>query len=226
MNQQPVSLRDVIARLQLATERANTPDRDAVRVELEKEQARTDRRDRLARESISLTTELHRAIVNGDELPVQTTAIRATRKWMGLSDIKPVLVLSGGTGCGKSTAAAWAVANSHHGGHWRSAADVCRAFMGNFGEALNEQKLVKDCYFLVVDDLGAETDVDRMQGYLIEVLDQRKRAPSRTRTIITTNLDEHSFRLRYPDGRLESRLKECAHWVHDKGDDMRMGRGT
>jgi hypothetical protein len=149
-----------------------------------------------------------------------TPALTAVHDWATDQDSPPWLVISGTVGRGKTLACVAAVAVL--GGVFVRARELSRAFSAKFGD---DHELQLRCFssgFLVIDDLGRETDHVAMQGYLEDLLDERPNR--RHRTVITTNLDAKQFAATYPDERLRSRLFQLARFVSDSGPDLRRGR--
>jgi hypothetical protein len=138
------------------------------------------------------------------------------RGWRAARISVPWLALSGGTGCGKSVAAAWMVADC--GGMWVRAERLVRVFAASFGDQFEEQEQIRDCAFLVLDDIGSELDAARMTSVLIELLDSRK--SRRQATLLTTNLGRPQFKDRYGNERLLSRLHESVQWEPISGTDF------
>jgi hypothetical protein len=89
------------------------------------------------------------------------------------------LVLTGLPGLGKSTAAAWVLAEAQHGA-WLCAGDV-----RNDPEWHQRRKAMHDGYLVIVDDLGCET-TPFATGELATLLERRHDAGKRT--VVTTNL--------------------------------------
>lgn len=122
-----------------------------------------------------------------------------------------LVVLWGGTGTGKSCAAAAVLlepcAVGPDGGHvfvglWISAADYCDLYPRR-----EETDLIRDAQaasYLVIDDLGEEAERD---SHLIERLITARYDSAHMRTICTTNLDGRGVLSRY-GRRVSSRLKE------------------
>jgi DNA replication protein DnaC len=148
----------------------------------------------------------------------ETPALRAVREWLASS--APVLVLSGGTGTGKTVAAAWAL------GSRVGAFQVLRAT--RLGAAFerwqtdredNVEPLRLSVPTLLVDDLGTEPIEDRRTVSAIdEVFDARQ---SHVRTVVTTNLTREQIRARYSD-RVLSRLAQNARVIDlDQKNDLR-----
>ena len=195
------------------------PERMAENERLAKEhqesEARSRRRQRLEAVGIELERNLHRQVVYDRDLK-PTRSLSAVRGWLPRRDY-PMLVLNGNRGCGKSGAAAYAIANWDQSAHWISAADVIRVFSGHFGDALKRQETMKRARLLVLDDVGTEGDASRMCSALVELLDERKQR----KTIVTTNLNKEAWLIRYADDRLHSRLKESAAFIGDAGPDLR-----
>lgn len=173
-----------------------------------------DARFRDAR-NCSVTDAMGTALVYRSGL-LETASLKAARTWLQNPKARPWLVLSGGTGAGKSIAAAWVL--TERGAVWISANQLNRIFAANFGEQLEEQQSVCRCHTLVLDDVGGEHDAARMCSALLEILDSRK---SHSRTIVTTNLGKKAFADRYANERLTSRLHELVEWHGDAGPDLR-----
>lgn len=160
-------------------------------------------------------------LVSGNLL--ETVSLSVAQEWFTNPARKPCLVLAGGTGCGKSLAAAWALAEI--GGVWMGAPRVERVFAASFGESYAEQERARNAALLVVDDAGTEDSPQRFERALIELLDARNNR--RYRTILTTNLAKHhtdpkkSFVGRYPSDRLRSRMQSLSQWSTSGGPDLR-----
>lgn len=128
-------------------------------------------------------------------------------------------ILWGGTGTGKSCAAAQVLlepcAIGPDGGHvfvgmWISAWDYADLYPRR-----EEIDLIRDCQaasYLVVDDLGEEPERD--SGRLARLITDRYDS-SHQRTIITTNLDGRAIRDRY-GRRVGARLKEIGGGIECK----------
>lgn len=178
-----------------------------------------EREARLDHAGVSLTADVHEAIVRGQPLSRQTRCLRAVQGWLNRTDRVPVLILSGGVGCGKSVAAKWAVANGPSSRKYLMAEDVVGRYAGgSFGDGAAEKERVRRCQLLVIDDLGTETNHGRMAACLIDLLEYRQ---SGRQTLITTNENMDALRAFYPDVRLFSRLDQSAMVVADDGPDLR-----
>ena len=144
--------------------------------------------------------------------PRGTACVRLVRE---LLDGKGcILVLSGHTGCGKSSAAAFALADRT--GIWIHAPDLARPPLdGNNGD-----DRMRYCGLLVLDDVGTEYSP---RGYaanrICSVLEHRE--GNRRPTIVTTNLTAEQFKAAYGE-RLASRLNgDPLGWQHVSGPDLR-----
>jgi len=191
-------------------------------------EARIRRQGILSREQVPLSANVEEAIIDGGDKLRPTRAMLAVRGWLARTDVPPVLVLSGGTGCGKSAAAAFALAN-HRAGIWRTAAQLCRTFSASFGDQFEDQELCLTASLLVADDVGAELEQhrERMGATLVELLEHRKRSARQMRTIITTNLNRRAFVERYGTERLISRMARTAgiaEWVETADGDLRRSK--
>jgi DNA replication protein DnaC len=146
-----------------------------------------------------------------------TEAHRAVCEWM--AGEKPTLVLTGGTGVGKTVAAVRAMLTA-------SRAQFVRALrIGAHFEPWSADReagiapLNLGVDLLVIDDLGQEPIEDRRAMPAIEeALDARQ--SKKTRTLITTNLDTTGIRSRYSE-RIRSRLAQNAALVGLGGTDKR-----
>lgn len=178
------------------------------------------RAGRLQRERVPLQASVERAIVAGAGLEA-TKCRNAAELWISRAQEAPVLALVGGPGCGKTVAAAWALAEV--GGRWRSASQVAKIFAAKYGSALDEQDLLLSAGLLVIDDVGGESDPALMASALYEIIDRRQYGSSRYRTILTANLDLAHLCKRYPNPRLVSRLSDrgIVTWVADASPDRR-----
>lgn len=172
-----------------------------------------------------------------------TDAVRKARAFMDESNPRTLLVLSGGTGCGKTVAACVALDYAtaydpylrqrlvtpgetrpaqrfNSPGRFVKAIDLVRAgtFDGAFWESL------EDASVLVIDDLGTEP-LDEKGWALANVaalLDGRY--DSLRKTILTTNLPLTAFKARYcaaDGGRLYDRLRESGVYVELAGQSLR-----
>jgi DNA replication protein DnaC len=113
------------------------------------------------------------------------------------------LVLIGGTGTGKSTAASWVVASSLDNAHWLPARTV-----DDMERWKPVSSLVYSAQLLVIDDLGTERQSE--SGWGIETLSSLwvDRIDRGARTIVTTNLGLAALANRYGE-RLRSRLNRA-----------------
>lgn len=176
-------------------------------------QAREDAHDRARK--LPITDADMRAIAFG-ELD-ETEPLKAVRAWLE-TDV-PILVLGGTVGRGKTVAACWAVVAKH--GRYMRARAFERLFAHRYGEEeLAEQERFMRSPLVVVDDIGGREDTPEGLGaYLLDLVDERRHA--RTRTILITNQPRKVFEERYPDPRIHSRLKQSATWAITRGDDLR-----
>lgn len=178
------------------------------------------RRERLERSGISLCLPAGDVARIADpagalELPM----LAHVRQW--LTTPRPILVLSGLQGRGKTVAAAWAIALL--GGVYLSIEDLVRLAGARFGADAARFGSALGSAMLVLDDVGRESaeDAERVRAALVELVDKRR--GDRMRTIVTTNLSARDFAKAYPDPRLTSRLTQSAAWRTDVGPDLRRG---
>lgn len=169
----------------------------------------------------------------GDKLQ-NTPALDAAQKWRRTT--ATLLVLAGPVGTGKSLAAAWTLHD-----WWieelRAARDDCRRYyegqcwiaaphlarMRKWDEAVAK---LERAPMLVLDDLGHESSTDAAAELVQSVVTTRF-AEERP-TVITTNLDQKTFRPRYGE-RIVDRVRECGldengharWWVRCSGESLR-----
>ena len=163
---------------------------------------RDDVRDRIASDTLDMSGEAGATIVS----------------WWDAAE-KPVLILSGGTGTGKSVAAVEMLAR--HGGSFVHARDLARRHdPWKEDRADGVTKIdVESRGLLVLDDLGTERLEDpRFLAALEDLLDARQSVTRRT--LITTNLSPAQFRERYKE-RFADRLNGIAKAVTLTGGSMR-----
>lgn len=133
-------------------------------------------------------------------------------------DTRPLLVLAGGTGCGKSLAAAWMLMR-RKGGRFMPAVDV--ANLRPLKRAADREKLdeLRDmAAILVIDDLGTEPIDDDWRSQLDVLLDQR--SGNRRLTVITTNLAGSDFHNEY-GVRIWSRINGLGRYHESTDPDWR-----
>lgn len=124
---------------------------------------------------------------------------------------KPILVILGGTGIGKTVAGAWAFTR-YGGGTYTKSRQLTIAHRSMFGE--NEAAWRNMCRagFAFLDDIGRESDEHSIAA-TEDFIDERQGRP----TIITSNLTRADLLARY-GGRVASRLAESGviQWVKDR----------
>jgi DNA replication protein DnaC len=148
----------------------------------------------------------------------ETRSLKAVRTWSETD--KPLIVLTGKCGVGKTVAAACALMEL--GGDYVRALDLARLFLAQFGDEVEQrEKLIAGEGVLVIDDIGTERNAEAMGVGLVEVLDARRRGQ---RNVWCTNLSKADFLARFPDERLHSRLAQSAVWLADTGTDQRRAK--
>ena len=209
-----------------------TPEAHAYHAERERKLAEARAAEEKARERVAMQRRIRRLrlpITVLDEERVLdgsyagTPMLAAARTWWETKDSKPWLVLCGPVGRGKTfAAAAWLASFESGNAAYVGARELERLSMAKFGDDEEAFKRICDVYALVVDDVGREDDLGRMQTALLDLVDIRRRA--NTWTILATNFSRKAFCERYSDARLQSRLAECAQWFADVGEDMRRAK--
>lgn len=132
--------------------------------------------------------------------------LQAVRRWHAAPG-RPLLVLVGARGIGKSLAAAWAVAQGpRRGGRalWVQATEL--AAMEFYGEAGQRLEAVRRCGLLVVDEVGAgEVGRPESWGPRIESV-LCSRHDRDLDTLVTSNMSKEEF-VRSHDERVLDRLR-------------------
>lgn len=182
------------------------------------QERRLDRSSRLKNSGIMLSPRSVRAVVRAE--PSDTHALEIVHEWLGRGPAATsVLVLLGGVGCGKTTAAAWALAEL--GGSALLGDEVSRLVRSNWSADVDRlASALRSSALLVVDDLGTSQDAERdAQRALYAIVNARQGLP----TIITTNKSPEGFR-EFCEERTTSRLREVGKAVWCKGEDLRSVR--
>jgi len=223
--EKPRSVADVLTNLRRVAEARDADPvarakRDEVAARAAREDAAWERKRRhelraQRLEGVAITEDDVSILVAGE--PRETRSLCAVRDWDPLA--RPVLVLCGTVGRGKTFAGAWLLAEL--GGRYMRARALERLFHGRYGEQADEQDVLFRVPTLVVDDLGREDDPQRMTAVLLDLVDERRRGH---RTLLIHNGSKRAFLESYADLRLRSRLGQSALWVQDRGEDLRGGR--
>lgn len=149
--------------------------------------------------------------------PQETLAISYVRALLDGKGL--LLLLHGDAGCGKSTAAAWAL--SQRPGLWVNAPDLARPPKDE--DDATDRELATTP-FLVMDDLGIEYSTDKKYAESRINLALSKREADLLPTLLTSNLSTDEFKARYGD-RTVSRLNgDPLGWQTVTGPDMRRDR--
>ncbi len=191
------------AMLQRLMERENNPTPEMLERRAEYEREERDRKEEKAR--MALESALRdsqaparsaRIVLSGEAK--ETRAMAAVRSFMASSGSS--LVLAGGKGCGKSTAAVWAIAHLLDG-HFRYAGELAGLSRDD-----DERRKITRSRLLVIDDLGVEYLDDK--GWFAAFFDEVivRRHDNELKTIITTNLPRAKFQGRYRSERVLDRL--------------------
>jgi DNA replication protein DnaC len=199
---------------------ARSAEREAAEAQRKEGERRNHVRAVLAHVGSRVTDDVARALFLGGELD-DTPAHLAVTDW--LESQKPALVLSGGTGTGKTVAAVRAMVR--YGSYQFVRAIRVGAHFERWASDREDgvDPLRLGCSFLVLDDLGQEAESDRRAAQAVEeILDHRQR--ENTRTLITTNLTPDAIKARYSD-RVVSRLRQNATVKAVNTTDMRRARG-
>ena len=162
------------------------------------------------------------AIEEAGDSAMNTPALARAKRFLA-EDVpakRTMLVLSGGVGTGKSTAAAWF---TYARRTWKPLFMRAATFARISRYDKEKTSAWESAGTLVLDDLGAEY-ADSKGNFLAdldELIDWYY--ADRRPLIITTNLDIKSFRERYggESGRISSRIREAGAWAECGGTDLR-----
>lgn len=195
-------------------------DRD--RAEFEGMEGRRLRKERLQKLDLEFEPKLHAALIANPELKAHPASpgisLREVKKWLFDDTAKPLLILAGVNGCGKTASAGFAAANHPGPAVWLSASDFVRSHALNADdEDRRLRRRFRKARLRVVDDVGTEGDAERMEAALCEELDLSKQR----KWIWTIHMSKEALLTRYPSNRLRSRLRESAIFVADSGPDLR-----
>lgn len=209
----------------LTPEQIEAEERKRAEAEEQRAKAEHARRRRDAVESLGdlpIAREMLEPIVDGSV--GDSAAISAVRSWYE-SKGKPVLMLLGGVGSGKTVAAGWLLARITMTERSASARyvkmrDVANLYRAGFGDDAKAFADVIKCGLLVIDELTTERDADLGRAALHEVIDER--GTRRRPTLLLANRTKDEIRERY-DARTIDRLRECAVVVTVGAKSMRKG---
>lgn len=159
----------------------------------------------LARGTEESTPAMHIVKTWWQRLMLPTAAVR-----------RRMLVLLGGTGCGKTVGAAWAL--TREPGRYVTTERLLLIARSRRPEHLAEYDAVLRTRVLVLDEAGAEHDTVAIRAIVLDVLNRRQAGQY---TIITSNLNAVAFRA-WLDERALSRLMQGGHVQVVAGADMRL----
>lgn len=146
----------------------------------------------------------------------RTESLEAVAQYLRIDEPeRPMIILSGSIGSGKTVAATWAIAQ-RHGGFFVHAPDLHRVTSPTWTERENGARTVNiGSSMIVLDDLGTESDPReaRWADAFLTFVDARCGGQ---KTIITTNLPATELLSRYGD-RVADRLQAYASIVECRG---------
>lgn len=182
----------------------------AQRHEYERLERRAARIRALERQRLPIAVDMQLAIA-GDTLD-NIPALAAAIKWLELARParRPILILHGASGTGKSVAGAAALVR-RQGARWCSPRDLLEAYPSQYGEAAARWHELEHAPLVILDDLGAELERSRfvMADALLHLLAHRPLA----HTLITSRLTDRQLRQRYGSQPLEHLFDDAAYHV-------------
>jgi IstB-like ATP binding protein len=149
----------------------------------------------------------YRRLLDLGLLDLESEAVRQAKQ----NALESLIVLSGGVGAGKTSAACWWLrerARRGVAGWFMTAALLARWPRYDVGEMARLLRIDA----LVIDDLGTEymDDKGNFMAILDEVIDSR--TANEKQTLVTTNLGVEAFRERYKD-RVADRIRESGRFL-------------
>lgn len=146
-----------------------------------------------------------------------TDALDRVQRWAGESGDGALLALVGGTGVGKTVAAAWALLEL--GGNAVRSDELSFLSASNYSADRERfHEIVNAHGLLVVDDVGTERDEAKARHGLFDLVDIRQ--GKSMRTLLTSNVTVEALRGRLCERTL-SRLRAVGGLYSCKGTDMR-----
>lgn len=174
------------------------------------------RMDRIT--NMPIPPEIQRAICRGTLGDGGSDALAAVQDFMSAdleADFRPILVLAGRVGTGKTTACAWAMAHADDDS-WGERNIVVRArnlaqLSRDHSDNYPVQNQFEDAPLVIVDDVGTEGRADALAAALYDLIDRRIHSCGK-RTVLTSNLVPHRFCKHIGDRRVVDRLRQFARW--------------
>lgn len=187
---------------------------------IEAERARQAERDRVARFAKLVAhgvpaKDIERIAAGGELL--ETDAMKAARAYLAQRE-RPILVLSGTRGCGKTFAASWIATETAGSVRFLTAHRFSR--LDRFTEKV--MRPIEECDLLELDDVGMEY-ADEKGAFASKfdgIVDARYAA--KRRTVITTNIPPKEIPSRWGE-RAADRLRESGIVVGITGASLRGG---
>jgi len=152
-------------------------------------------------------------------VPIDTAAMRVVKRPPG-----EMLVLSGGTGCGKTAAACWWLYQSPGDSDKPQSLFITGARLSRMSRFDEEaMAAVFGAHRLVIDDLAMEYADEK--GFFRSLLDEivNERYANQRQTLITTNVDVDTFKTRCGE-RITDRIREAGQFVSLSNPSLR-GQG-
>jgi hypothetical protein len=217
---EPASLRSVLARISESAPWVS--DEEVARYERGRRIDERTERLRLSGVLDVLPTSVAEAVAR--ERLDATRALDVVRRWAAYQrgtprprDPRPVLVLMGDMGRGKTVAAASLLASES--GRYVSAEELCRLHAARWGDDREIYQRLMRSGVLVVDEVGTEENPRIAQAAIHEVVDKRQ---GERLTLLLGNMDPAALQARL-DARTWDRLRQLGTMVEVEGESLRRG---
>lgn len=218
----PHSLEELLRRIASDPGGHRVRDDDVARYEARR--VRRERRERLTALGLDAVLSDEGRALAVDDSWASTAALERVRRWVAYQagtrarGSRPIVVMLGPVGCGKTLAGAWLLMSQ--GGRYVSASELAALQVARWGAERERYAALLGSRVLVVDELGMEAGPGAVAA-VHEVVDRRQSSPRLT--LFLGNVRREELARRY-DARTIDRLRACASVIELEGESMRRGR--
>lgn len=218
----PQSLQDALRRVETGQVVPWASDEEIGRYEAAR--ARRERADRIEQLGLGQLLADDALTALADDALASTEALDRVRRWVAYQagprarGSRPIVLLLGPPGIGKTVAAAWLLLSE--GGRYVHASELAVLHGARWGAERARYEQLLAARVLVVDELGTEGDRHALAA-IHDVVDRRQSAPRLT--LLLGNLRRSELRQRY-DARTIDRLRAVATVIELEGESMRRGQ--